>query len=251
MKTMVNNNEADALVSERVWQEMQKALHEKNPEEFINVLKQCGALERILPELNVLFGIPQPEIYHPEIDTGIHTLMVLQQACQLTQNATVRFAALCHDLGKGVTPTEKWPSHHGHEQMGVDIIKQLCQRLKVPNEFRDLAIITSKHHLHIHKAFELKPETMLKILEQLDAFRRNERFEQFLLACLADVRGRKGFEQRSYPQADFMRLAVKTAREIDIQPIKEMQLKGEAMAQAIRKARTHAIAELEKPEIQY
>jgi len=251
MKTMVNNNEVDALVAERVWQEMHKALNEKNPEEFINVLKECGALERILPELNILFGVPQPEIYHPEIDTGVHTLMVLQQACQLSQDARIRFAALCHDLGKGVTPLEKWPSHHGHEQLGVDIIKRLCNRLKVPNEFRDLAIITSNHHLRVHKVFELKPITVLKTLEQLDAFRRPDRFEQFLLACLADVRGRKGFEQRAYPQADFMRLAVQTAKKINIEPIKEMELKGEAMAEAIRKARTAAIAKLEKPEIDY
>jgi tRNA nucleotidyltransferase (CCA-adding enzyme) len=251
MKNMVDANEADALVAERVWQEMHKALNERNPEEFINVLKDCGALERILPELNILFGIPQPEIYHPEIDTGIHTIMVLQQACQLSSDAKVRFAALCHDLGKGVTPTENWPSHRGHEQLGVDIIKKLCRRLKIPNEFRDLAIITSNHHLNIHRAFDLKPETVLKKLEQLDAFRREQRFENFLLACLADVRGRTGFEQRKYPQADFMRLALKTAKGINMQPIKEMGLKGEAMAQAIRKARTTAIAQLEKPEMDY
>jgi len=251
MKTMVDNNEADALVAERVWQEMHKALNERNPEDFISVLRECGALERILPELNILFGIPQPEIYHPEIDTGVHTLMVLQQACQLSEDATIRFAALCHDLGKGATPADKWPSHRGHEQLGVDIIKQLCKRLKVPNDFRDLAIITSNYHLNIHKVFELKPATVLKKLEQLDAFRRPDRFENFLLACFADVRGRKGFEQREYPQADFMRLALSAAKSIDMQPIKEMELKGEAMAEAIRKARTAAIAKLEKPEADY
>lgn len=251
MKKMVDDNEADALVAERVWQEMHKALNEQNPEVFISILRECGALERIMPELNILFGIPQPELYHPEIDTGVHTLMVLQQACQLSQDAKIRFAALCHDLGKGGTPTEKWPSHHGHEQLGVDILKQLCKRLKVPNEFRDLAIITSNFHLNIHRIFDLKPATVLKKLEQLDAFRRPERFEDFLLACLADVRGRTGFEQREYPQADFMRLALETAKNIDMQPIKEMELKGEAMARAIRKARTTAIAQLEKPEMDY
>ena len=249
MQTMVNNDEVDALVAERVWQEMHKALTEKNPEAFIKVLKECGALERILPELNILFGIPQPEIYHPEIDTGVHTLMVLQQACTLSDDASVRFAALCHDLGKGATPVENWPSHHGHEQLGVKIIKQLCQRIKVPNEFRDLAAMTSNHHLHTHKALELKPSTVLKVLEQLDAFRRTERFDQFLIACLADIRGRKGFEQCDYPQAEFMQRALQAAKNIDMQPIKEMELKGEAMAQAIRKARTSAIAKLEKPVV--
>jgi len=251
MKTMVNNNEADALVAERVWQEMHKALNERNPEEFITVLRDCGALECILPELDILFGVPQPEIYHPEIDTGVHTLMVLQQACQLSNDAKVRFAALCHDLGKGATPAEKWPSHHGHEQLGVDIIKQLCKRIKVPNDFRDLAIITSNYHLNIHKVFELKPATVLKKLEQLDAFRRPDRFENFLIACLADIRGRKEFEQSEYPQADFMRLALKTAKNIDMQSIKEMELKGEAMAEAIRKARVTAIVKLKKPEMDY
>lgn len=250
MQDMVDNNEIDALVAERVWQEMHKALNEKNPEEFIRVLKDCGALQCILPEINILFGVPQPEVYHPEIDTGVHTLMVLQQACQLSKDAKIRFAALCHDLGKGVTPVEKWPSHHGHEQLGVDIIKQLCKRLKVPNEFRDLAIITSNYHLITHKVFELKPNTILKKLEQLDAFRRTERFEEFLIACLADARGRTGFEQCKYPQADFMRLALQAAKSIDMQPIIEMKLKGEDMAQAIRKARTAAIAKLAKPEIE-
>jgi tRNA nucleotidyltransferase (CCA-adding enzyme) len=251
MQTMVDNNEVDALVAERVWQEMHKALHEKNPEVFIQVLRDCGALARILPEVNVLFGVPQPEVYHPEIDTGVHTLMVLQQACQLSQSARVRFAALCHDLGKGSTPMEKWPSHHGHEQRGVGIIKKLCQRLKVPNEYRDLAVITSQHHLHTHKVFELKPATLLKILGQLDAFRRTPRFEEFLLACLADVRGRKGFEHNEYPQAAFMLHALQAAKNIDMQAIKDMALNGEAMAQAIRKARTSAIARLEKPLMDY
>jgi tRNA nucleotidyltransferase (CCA-adding enzyme) len=247
MKTMVKNNEADALVAERVWQEMHKALNEKNPEEFIKVLKECGALKRILPELDILFGIPQPEQYHPEIDTGVHTLMVLQQACLLSNEATVRLAALFHDLGKGATPEGKWPSHHGHEQLGIDIIKAVCKRLKIPNDFKDLAVITSNYHLHVHKVFELKNKTLLKTLERLDAFRKPKRFEQFLIACEADIRGRKNFEDRDYPQAEYMQRALKIAKDIDIQPLKDMDLKGQDMAEAIRKARVTAISKLEKP----
>jgi len=246
MKVMVQKNEVDALVAERVWQEMHKALGERKPEEFISTLRECGALKRILPEFDILFGVPQPEKYHPEIDTGIHTLMVLQQACLLSDETVVRFAALCHDLGKGVTPKEKWPSHHGHEQLGTDIVKEICKRLKIPNDFKDLAVITSNYHLHIHKAFELKPKTIIKILEKTDAFRKHERFELFLLACQADIQGRKGFENTEYPQAEFMRQALFLAKNIDIEPLKEMKLQGKDMAEAIRKVRITAISKLEK-----
>jgi len=251
MKTMVLKKEVDALVAERVWQEMQKALGEKNPEEFIKVLKECGALKRILPEIDILFGIPQPEKYHPEIDTGIHTLMALQQACILSNDKTVRFAALCHDLGKGATAKETWPSHHGHEQLGVDIIKATCKRLKVPNDFKDLAVITSNYHLHVHKVFELNPKTIIKVLERADAFRKPERFNLFLLACQADFQGRKSFEDREYPQTEFMQEALSSAKNVDIQAFKEMGLKGQDMAEAIRKARIATISKLAKPEIDY
>ena len=245
MESLVNKNEVDALVAERVWQEMHKALSEKNPQEFIKVLRECGALKRILPELDILFGIPQPEKHHPEIDTGIHTLMVLQQACELSNETIVRFAALCHDLGKGITPKEKWPSHHGHEQLGTDIIKTICKRLKIQNNFKDLAIITSNYHLNVHKVFELKPKTIIKILERTDAFRKPDRFNQFLLACQADIQGRKGFESREYPQAEFMKKALISAKNIDIQAFKDMGLKGQDMAEAIRKSRIATISKLE------
>ncbi len=248
MKTMVQKNEVDALVAERVWQEMHKALGEKSPHEFIKALKECGALKRILPEIDILFGIPQPIEYHPEIDTGIHTLMVLQQACLLSDETVVRFAALCHDLGKGVTPEDKWPSHHGHEQLGADIIKNICRRLKIPNEFKDLAVITSRYHLHIHKAFELKSKTVIKTLERIDAFRKPGRFNKFLLVCQADIRGRKGFEDREYPQAEFMKKALAAAKGIDIKLLKEMGLKGQDMADAIHKARITTISKLKKDD---
>ncbi|MDH5570828.1 MAG: multifunctional CCA addition/repair protein [Gammaproteobacteria bacterium] len=241
MSKMVQKGEVDALVAERVWQEMDKALSERHPEEFITVLRQCGALSVILTEIDCLFGIPQPEIYHPEIDTGIHTLMVLQQASLLSNKTTVRFAALCHDLGKCASPKQGLPGHHGHEEKGVEIIKRLCERLRIPNHHRDLAVITSRFHLHVHRALELRAETLLKTLEQLDALRKPERFEEFLTACLADIRGRKGLETTDYPQADYFRGALEAINHIDIEPLKAQQLKGPQMAEAIFNMRLNAI----------
>ena len=250
MSNMVAEGEVDALVAERVWQEMHKALTERHAEIFISVLRECGALEKILPEIDCLFGIPQPEKYHPEIDTGIHTLMVLQQACQLSDKPSVRFAALMHDLGKGVTPKDKLPGHHGHEEAGVPIIKSLCQRLRVPNEFKDIALITSRFHLHIHRIFELKPSTLLKALEQLDGLRKPERFDDFLLACKADIRGRTNFEQAEYKQADYARIALQAINSIDIEHLKEKHLTGQAMAQAIKEQRLVAIKNINKAKYQ-
>ena len=188
MKDMVDAGEVDALVPERVWQEMKKALSEKTPTAFITTLRDCGALKRIIPELDCLFGVPQPEEHHPEIDTGIHTLMVLEQACKLSSETDVRFAALLHDVGKGTTPKEQWPRHIEHEARGARIVLEVCQRLRIPNEYRDLAERTARFHLHYHRALELKPSTVVKTLEQLDAFRKPERFEKFLLASEADAR---------------------------------------------------------------
>lgn len=244
MTTMVNNGEVDALVAERIWQEMYKALNEHNPEVFLTTLRECGALKTILPELDCLFGIPQPEQHHPEIDTGLHSLMVLQQAVILSKKPGIRFAALIHDLGKGVTPDSEWPSHHGHEEKGVKIIKEICQRLRIPNDYRDLAIVTSRYHLKVHRAFDLKTTTLLKTLEGLDAFRKNDRFEDFLLACEADAKGRKGHEHSDYPQADYFRQACEQAKKIDISPLKKQQLKGMEMADAIRQLRLQAIQSL-------
>ena len=246
MQNMVNNGEVDALIAERVWQEMHKALSEKNPEIFFQVLRDCGALQRIFPELDILFGIPQPEMYHPEIDTGIHTMMVLQQACKLSDNTKVRFAALCHDLGKGKTPKDKWPSHHNHEQLGMDVIKNVCQRLRVPNDFRDLAVITSDMHLHIHRAFELKTETLLKALERLDAFRKAERFEEFLLACIADIRGRTNYENCDCPQVEYFRQAQQLLSKLDLTEVTRQELSGPDMAEAIRQARLTALTKFKK-----
>ena len=244
MRTMVKDGEVDALIPERVWQEMHNALTEKHPEVFFETLRHCGALQRIFPELDILFGIPQPEIYHPEIDTGIHTMMVLQQACKFSDDPKVRFAALCHDLGKGVTPKDKWPSHHAHEQLGIPVIKKVCQRLRVPNDFRDLAVITSDMHLHIHRAFELKAETLLDALERLDAFRKPERFEQFLIACIADIRGRTGYEDCDLPQVEYFRQAQQIVSNLDLSEITQQKLSGSEMADTIRRARLTALRKL-------
>ncbi|MCW9014112.1 MAG: multifunctional CCA addition/repair protein [Gammaproteobacteria bacterium] len=244
MSTMVAAGEADALVAERVWQEMHKALGEKNPEVFFETLRSCGALQRILPEVDNLFGVPQPEIHHPEIDTGIHTMLVLQQACKLSDKTTVRFAALCHDFGKATTPKDKLPSHHGHEDRGKKLVKKLCARLRIPNEHRDLAIITAQFHTHVHRALELKKTTLLKTLEQVDAVRKPQRFAEFILACTADIRGRPGYEDEVYPQADYMRTAAEAIRNINIEELKNQNLDGKDMAEAIRTLRLQAIKEI-------
>lgn len=244
MKNMVAAGEVDALVPERVWQEMQKALTEKTPSAFITALRECGALERIMPELDCLWGIPQPEVHHPEIDTGIHTLLVLQQACKLSEDPQVRFAALLHDLGKGTTPKNEWPRHIAHEARGAEIVKKVCQRLRIPNEYRDLAERTARLHLNYHRALELKPATVVKTLEQLDAFRKPKRFEKFLLASEADARGRPGYENKVFPQGDYFRQALVIAKDIDIQALRNLGFENLALANKIKEMRTSAVASL-------
>ncbi len=246
MKTMVAAGEVDALVPERVWQEMQKALSEKTPGAFIIALRDCGALQKILPEVDYLFGVPQPPEHHPEIDTGIHTLMVLEQASKLSDDADVRFAALVHDLGKGSTPKEEWPCHIAHEARGADIVKKVCQRLRIPNEYRDLAERTARFHLHYHRALELKPATVVKTLEQLDAFRKPERFEKFLLASEADARGRTGYENKEFLQGNYFRQAFAATKNVDIAALRELGFENMALANKIKEVRVKAVAELKK-----
>ena len=241
MRNMVASGEVNSLVAERVWQEFHKALGERHPEIFIEVLKNCDALKVILPEIDALFGVPQPIEHHPEIDTGVHTIMVLQQATLLSEEPITRFAALCHDLGKALTPKEKWPSHHGHEAGGLKPIRQLCKRLRVPKNFQELACVTAEFHLHVHRAFEIKNSTLLRTIEKLDGLRKPERFEQFLIACLADSRGRTGYETNDYPQADRFREALGIIKGINIEPFKEAGLQGKAMAEAIHTARQSAL----------
>ena len=246
MQQMVADGEVDALVPERVWQEMQRALGERSPSRFIEVLRECRALQRILPELDRLFGVPQPPEHHPEIDTGVHTLMVLDQACRLSNDTEVRFAALMHDLGKGVTPESEWPRHVEHEARGAGIVRDVCKRLRIPNEYRDLAECTARYHLHYHRALELKPSTVVDTLERLDAFRKPQRFEKFLLASEADARGRPGYEDRSYPQGDYLRKAFEQARDIDIKALVEQGYSNRALADKIREARIRRVAAIAK-----
>ncbi len=241
MRQMVNSGEVDALVPERVWQETQRALAEQQPRAFFEALRDCGALARIFPELDALFGVPQTETHHPEIDTGIHSLMVLDQACQLSPEPRVRCAALLHDLGKGTTPEADWPRHIGHEARSLPSVRQLCQRLRIPNDFRDLALLAAQYHTHCHRAAELRPNTLLETLQALDAFRRPERFEEFLLTCIADSRGRLGFEDKDYPQAELFRRAYSAALSVDAAALARQGLKGQQLANKLQQLRCEAI----------
>ena len=240
MGEIVAQGEMEALVPERVWAELERALGEKRPARFFEVLREVGALARIFPELDALFGVPQRPEYHPEIDTGVHTLLVLEQAARLSLEPRVRFAALLHDLGKGTTPQAEWPKHIGHAERGVDLVRALCKRLRVPNEYRDLALHVARFHGSMHRIGELRDATLLDTLETLDVFRRPERIEQFVLACEADFRGRTGYEDRSYPQAEIFRRACAAARAVDTAGIAAGR-SGPEVGEAIRAARVAAI----------
>ena len=243
MSDMVNNGEVDALVPERVWQETLRALAEKTPAKYFEVLRDCGALSVLFPEIDRLWGVPQPEKHHPEIDTGVHTMMVLTQAAKLSNDPKVRFAALVHDLGKGTTPKHKWPKHIDHESRGVPLVEALCDRYRIPNDYRELGIIVAKYHLHYHRAAELRDNTFLKTLDSVDAFRRPERFELFLLACEADSRGRTGFEDKKFEQPDIYRKVFNTAKAIDTKELVAQGLKGKEIKEALNKQRLQAIKE--------
>ncbi|HUQ09900.1 MAG TPA: multifunctional CCA addition/repair protein [Steroidobacteraceae bacterium] len=241
MRRMVANGEAAALVAERVWTETEKALGESCPDVFVEVLRECGALQVIYPELDALFGVPQPEKWHPEVDTGIHQLLALRQAVQLGGGVPARFAVLMHDLGKGVTPATVLPSHHGHEDAGVALVEQLCARLRVPNHLRELGIIAARYHTHVHRALELRADTVLRTLESCDALRRPERFADFLLACEADARGRKGLEERDYPQRAFFTRARDAVAAVTMSNEERAGLSGERIGQELRRRRLAAI----------
>ncbi|MGA7822851.1 MAG: multifunctional CCA addition/repair protein, partial [Steroidobacteraceae bacterium] len=199
MRRMTESGEVSALVPERVWQETERALGEAHPQVFFETLRACGALAVIYPEIDALFGVPQPPRWHPEIDTGVHVMLAVRYAARSGASTAVRFAALTHDLGKARTPRERWPSHHGHEEAGVPLIEALASRLKVPGAYRDLAILAARTHTLVHRALELRAATVLKLLEDADAFRRPERFAELLVACEADARGRTGLEAEPYP----------------------------------------------------
>jgi tRNA nucleotidyltransferase (CCA-adding enzyme) len=242
MKQIVEAGEMEALRAERIWQETEKALATERPDVFFDALRACGALKRIFPEVDALFGVPQPEQWHPEIDTGVHTLMALRMAAQLSHSARVRFAVLVHDLGKATTPKELLPRHHGHEHRSEQLLERLCERLPVPNRFRDLALLVARHHGTVHRAAELRPQSVLRLIMAADGLRQPERFDEMLLGCEADARGRKGLENRSYPQADRLRAALRAAKSVNAGKVKtERGLYGEALGSALHDERLAAI----------
>jgi tRNA nucleotidyltransferase (CCA-adding enzyme) len=215
MNEMVHNGEVDALVPERVWQEFARGLMEKKPSRMFYALRECGALTRIMPEVNALFGVPQPIEHHPEIDTGVHLMMVIDYAASRSYSLAVRFAALTHDLGKGTTPPEEWPRHIAHEARSVKLVQGLCERIRTPNEVRDLALLVARYHGDVHRAAELRPATIANMLQGVDAYRKPERFEEFLQACSCDFHGRPGYAGKAYPQAERLRDAFDAAKTVD------------------------------------
>ncbi|MET0291155.1 MAG: multifunctional CCA addition/repair protein [Steroidobacteraceae bacterium] len=241
MRAMVDAGEAAALVAERVWQETERALGEQRPDVFFDVLRECGALRVIFPEVDRLYGVPQPERWHPEIDTGIHVMMCLRRAAELSSSTVVRFAVLTHDLGKGTTPQHVLPSHHGHEGRSVALVDGLCDRLRVPAAHRELARLVAELHGKVHRAFELRADTILTLLETCDAFRRPPRFADVLIACQADAQGRKGLENEPYPQRDYLARCRDAAAGAALTEEARQGLKGPAIADALRRNRLAAI----------
>jgi tRNA nucleotidyltransferase (CCA-adding enzyme) len=241
IRDMVAAGEVDALVPERVWQEMSRALGEDRPSRFFEVLRDGGALARLLPELDRLWGVPQPVQWHPEIDTGVHVMLVLDVAARLSPDIEVRFAALCHDLGKGTTDPEIWPGHKGHEERSVELLEAVCDRFRIPNRCRELGRIAARYHGLVHKVDELRAGTVLDLLDAADAFRRPERFEQMLIACEADYRGRAGYDDRPYPQGDLLRRLLAAASACDVGAIARATREPRLIPERIRSARISAI----------
>lgn len=246
MRKMVADGEVASLVPERVWQETLRALEEPRPEVFFEVLRDCGALAVIFPEVDRLYGVPQPAQWHPEIDTGVHVMLCLRRAAQLDAPATVRFALLAHDLGKGTTPPEQWPKHVMHESRGLPLVDALCSRLKVPVAFRELARMTCKHHTNVHRALQLRAATVLELLEECDAFRRPERFSELLLACQCDAQGRTGLEESPYPQREYLESARATAAGVQLEASEREGLNGPAIAARLRSQRLAALEPLRR-----
>lgn len=243
MQAMVDAGEVGHLVPERVWAELYKALHEPTPSAFFMVLRACGALAIVFPELEALFGVPQPPKYHPEIDTGIHALLSVDQAALLSPLPEVRFAALVHDLGKALSPKATLPAHHGHERAGLPILAALCERLRVPNAFRHLAQQVMQYHTHAHRVVELKAATLTDLLINLGAFKSTSLLPAFLLACEADAKGRTGLEDQPYPQADYIQRVAHAAAAVDTSTVLSSGLQGAQIGEAIRLLRIQAVAE--------
>ncbi|MBE7215381.1 multifunctional CCA addition/repair protein [Shewanella benthica] len=244
MANISQSGELEALTAERVFQELDKALSTDNPHIFIDVLEQCGALKVLFPEIHALFGVPQPAKWHPEIDTGIHTLMVLEQAAKLTKDNSVRFAALVHDLGKALSPKEHLPKHHGHGLKGLVPIKALCARIKAPNDYRDLALLVSELHQNIHNIDQLRPETLIKLFDRADLWRKPQRLEQITLACEADAKGRLGLEDEAYPQASYFKHTFEAANAVAVKPIIDAGFKGAEIKQQLHIKRIEIVSEV-------
>jgi tRNA nucleotidyltransferase (CCA-adding enzyme) len=250
MRDIAASGELATLTPERVWNELAKALATDQPSVFVQVLRDCGALAVLLPELDALFGVPQPAAHHPEIDSGVHTLMVLDLAAKLSPDLEVRYAALLHDLGKGTTPKDMLPKHHGHEHRGIKLVTVVSERLRAPRAARELAELVAAQHLNVHRALALRADTTLELIEKVDSFRRPERFAQFLTACEADARGRLGLESRPYPQRARLEAAFAAARAVDAGALlatMAKDAKGPEVAAKIRAARIEAIAALKDP----
>jgi tRNA nucleotidyltransferase (CCA-adding enzyme) len=244
MAKMVDAGEADALVPERVWQEVSRGLMEAKPSRVFDVLRACGALARVLPEVDSLFGVPQRADYHPEVDTGIHVMMVIDHAAAQGYTLPVRFAALTHDLGKATTPQDALPRHIGHEGRSVDLLKPLCDRLRVPNDCRDLALLVAREHGNVHRVMEMGAAALVRMLERCDALRKPARFAEALQACECDLRGRLGWEAAPYPQAERLRVALVAARGVDAGAIaRECGGGAEKIKEAVHRARVRAVEE--------
>jgi tRNA nucleotidyltransferase (CCA-adding enzyme) len=249
MTSISVSGELSSLSGERIWQEIQLSLSEDNPEVFFEVLRSCQALKALWPELDILWGVPNPAEWHPEICSGVHTMMVLKQAVLLTNDSdepvttrmAIRFAALCHDLGKGLTQFEKWPSHRGHEKAGLPLVEKIATKLKIPNHYKQLALKVCEHHLHCHKAFQLTASTLLTIFNQLDIWRKPEEFEAFIIACKADFLGRLGFENKPYPQEQYLKAAMHAASNVSAKMFVDQGLKGIEIKEALAAARFDAI----------
>jgi tRNA nucleotidyltransferase (CCA-adding enzyme) len=241
MCQMVQSGEVDALVPERVWQELSRGLMEAKPSRMFEVLRDCGALQKILPELDKLWGVPQPPKHHPEIDTGVHVMMVIDYAAKQNFNLPIRFAALVHDLGKGTTPIDVLPRHVGHEMRSVHLLKDICKRLRVPNDCKELAVMVAKFHGKLHQVSKMRADTLVEFLTELDAFRQPERFNDFLKACECDSRGRTGLENCDLPEADLILSALQASQNIDAGAIAKQHVEPEKIKQGIFEARLEAV----------
>jgi tRNA nucleotidyltransferase (CCA-adding enzyme) len=241
MRQLAGSGELQALTAERSWKEISRALMEPRPDLFIQVLRDCSALAELLPEVNALFGVPQVAIHHPEIDTGLHVLMVLRQCAEHRQPLNVRWACLLHDVGKGLTPQERWPQHIAHEQKGLRLIRAINQRCKAPRDCHELALLVGEYHTHAHRALELRAPTLLKLMQRCDVLRRPQRFAEFVAACEMDARGRQGLEQRDYPQSAYMLAAALAIRGVSTSALLAQGLQGMQLGLALDKLRLQTL----------